>query len=320
MKKYFFIVLLSIIFVTLLLAIRPKATPTNLTPDLVPSPTIFTTEKLPSFSNSKYFYKFSCPTGSTRSIEVSTGDGTVMPYFQETCHLENNQARIYVHTISFYESISKDPSLKIENYLESTQDGFKTISFSASNDADYYEIFLTPSRVISLRGYDKNYFSIIKNSLSIINYPTPTLQIIPLINILDTSTWQTNTCRQLSFKSPPNSEVTCNPNSTITVKVGDKTAVIMIKNYNGGSRKDYWVEQSGLESLSLSKISRIDDNNFGQNSGLDFFVDGQESPILINSGNTIIIILGGRSYDAKTGVITRWDITDTIASTVKIND
>lgn len=320
MKKYFFIVLLSIVFVTLLLTVRPKVSPTKTSVEILPSPTTFTTQKLPTFSNSKYFYKFSCPIGSTRSVEVSTGDGTVMPYFQETCHLENNQARIYVHTISFYESISKDPSLKIENYLESTQDGFKTLSFSATNDADYYEIFLTPSRVISLRGYDKNYFSVIKNSLSIINYPTPTTQIIPEIKILDTSNWLSHSCDKLSFKAPPKSTVSCNPNSSVSISVDDKTAVILVKDYNGGSRKDYWIEQIGLTSTTLNRISRTDDNKFGDISGLDFFIDGQESPILINSGNTIIIILGGRSYDAKTGVITRWDITDTIASTVKIND
>lgn len=321
MKKYFFTVLLSIIFVTLLLSLRPKPKTTLDTKQLpTATPSEVVSLKAQNYTNQKHFYQYSCPQGSTRSIELSSGDGTVMPYFQETCHLENNQVRIYVYSISFYDRLKKDPSITIENYSESSLQGFKTITYTAKNEADYYEIFLSPSKIITLRGFDKRYFDFVKNSFSIVNYPTPTPKIVPDVAILDTASWSTHTCEKLTFKSPPKFSVLCNPNSTVSISNNDQVAMILQKKYNGGSRKQYWLDQLNLSPNDIQKLTHSVENKFGEVSGLDFFADGYESPILINSGNTIIIILGGRGYDSNNKVATRWDVTDTIASTIKLYD
>lgn len=315
MKKYFYIVLLSIFFVSILLVVRPKTPPVVINQiDLTTLPPEISPSKSQTYTNPKYFYKFSCPSGSTRAIESSDS------LFQETCFQNNNQIRIYVHTISFYDKLKNDPSIILQNYTESNLSGFKEISYIAKNEADYFEIFLGPTRIISLRGYDKTYFDFVKNSLTIVNFPTPTPQIIPNITILDAKDWFPQTCQNLSFKVPPRYSVTCNPNSSINISNKEQSALILLKKYNGGSRRQYWIDQLNLTPQDVIQKTKIDENNFGNIAGLDFFVDGHQSPILINSGNTIIIILGGRSYDSKTNQVTRWDITDTIASTIKLND
>lgn len=332
MKKYFYLIITAVLFVTGLLVLRPKTTPPVISSNPSPTAEPVDLQNPKTYKNTAFNYQFKCPGLSQHAVELSSGDGTVKPFYQETCHQGANQVRFYVHTIPFYDTYSRDPSITLSNYQEGTLNNFKTISFTDDLNTSHYEIFLTPSRIISLSGYGPDYFNFIRNSLEIIALATPTPQLVPDVGLMNTADWSELKCQNLSFKIPKDHDFICNSdgdqgfNVVITTKSSSvPSATIVIRNYNGGSRRQYWIDQNKLTPTDLKSIV-FQESKFGQNSGLEIFSDknnwqdSSSSPILITSGRQIIMISGGRSYDLPTNSIIRSQFTDTLASTVKIVD
>lgn len=151
------------------------------------------------------------------------------------------------------------------------------------------------------------------------------------IKILDTSSWTTHSCGQIKFKVPPSGYKTaCNLDSQTRYNVvitadGEflPSATIAVDQYDGGSRRQYWINKLSASPNEVAKYMRFQESVFGSVSGLDVFASGgwwqggYSSPILVVKGKTIVAINGGRDFNDQTGKITRWDFTDTIASTIR---
>ena len=176
--------------------------------------------------------------------------------------------------------------------------------------------------------FDQILSSLTFSNIKEISTPTPTLKLTK-INILDTSTWKQFSCGPISYKLPENLLPNCE-NSTsgsYNIKIANQPGyfgyTIYINNYDGGSRRQYWINNMKATSSEISKYVRFQESQFGNVVGLDVFASngwwqgGYASPILIAQDKTIVSIYGSRNYDEVTGKITRWDITDTIASTIK---
>lgn len=162
--------------------------------------------------------------------------------------------------------------------------------------------------------------------------PIPTQNFVR-IKILDTGDWLSYTCGNISYKLPADYTNSCitNPDSSRDIAVGkvgvNGTIVnISIRGYDGGSRRQYWISRMQVADSELARYVRFQESLFGNVSGLDVFASGgwwqggYASPILIAQGKTIVSIYGGRDFqDQNGGKIVRWDVTDTIASTVKFN-
>jgi hypothetical protein len=155
--------------------------------------------------------------------------------------------------------------------------------------------------------------------------PTPTTKIYKAI-ILENTNWTLQNCDGFSFKFPPDYIANCTNTGAIIQKKGDTyfPPITISKNtYDGGSRRQYWINALGSESWAISKYMRFQETMFGTVSGLDVFASGgwwqsgYASPILIANEKTIVAIHGGRNFDDEANKIVRWDITDTIASTIK---
>lgn len=104
------------------------------------------------------------------------------------------------------------------------------------------------------------------------------------------------------------------------------TANISVRAYDGGSRRQYWIKTIQASPADITKYMRFQESLFGTVSGLDVFASGgwwqggYVSPILIAKDKTIVAIFGGRDFKDQTGEIVRWDITDTIASTIRFTN
>lgn len=160
--------------------------------------------------------------------------------------------------------------------------------------------------------------------------PTSTVAptVLPKAKLLNTSTWQTHSCGPISFKAPEGYKVTCTPEWDVVIIKGDQystQASINIRSFDGASRRQYWIKTIQARPEDVTKYMRFQETQFGSVIGLDVFASGgwwqggYASPILIASGKTIVAIHGGRTFDDQANKITRWDFTDTIASTIKFN-
>jgi len=157
--------------------------------------------------------------------------------------------------------------------------------------------------------------------------PTTTL-VFPKVKLLNTSTWQTYVCGPISYKAPVDYSTKCNSDTDVLISKNNEfstQANINIRYFDGNSRRQYWIKTIQATPSDVEKYMRFQETQFGSVVGLDVFASGgwwqggYASPILISSSKTIVAVHGGRTFDDQTGNITRWDFSDTIASTIKFN-
>lgn len=162
--------------------------------------------------------------------------------------------------------------------------------------------------------------------------PTNSLPIIK-VKVLDTSSWKSYSCGVINYKLPIeyNNECTISSNGdqdVLITKSGSygSMANIMVREYDGGSRRQYWVKTIQASPSEITNYVRFQESQFGDVLGLDVFASngwwqgGYASPILIAHNKTIISIHGGRNFNDQTKEIVRWDVTDSIASTIKFTN
>lgn len=166
--------------------------------------------------------------------------------------------------------------------------------------------------------------------------PAPSVKASPSpvkVKILDASSWEKFICGPVIFKIPPGNSQKCttNPDGSQDVVITEEgaygsTANISVRAYDGGSRRQYWIKTIQASPADITKYMRFQESLFGTVSGLDVFASGgwwqggYVSPILIAKDKTIVAIFGGRDFKDQTGEIVRWDITDTIASTIRFTN
>jgi hypothetical protein len=160
--------------------------------------------------------------------------------------------------------------------------------------------------------------------------PTPSPIRVPLS---DTTYWNEFSCGDILYKIPPTYAEKCTQDSvkstsySVLLTIPGQYGVagnIMISQYDGGSRRQQWITGMNVTNEELSKYVRFQETQFGTISGLDVFASGgwwqggMVSPILIANGKTLVSIYGGgRNFDDQTGKITRSELVDTIASTIR---
>jgi hypothetical protein len=178
----------------------------------------------------------------------------------------------------------------------------------------------------------KNYNQIL-STFRFLDQPTPPAASPSLtkIKILDTSSWTEYQCGGIRFKIPADTYKYLCPDyldgsKDVLISKIDSTfvgATIQIRNYDGGSRRQYWITAIKASPDEVSRYIRFQESLFGTVAGLDVFGSGgwwqggYASPILIAHDTTIVLIFGGRDFNDQTGKITRSDFTDTLASTIK---
>lgn len=160
--------------------------------------------------------------------------------------------------------------------------------------------------------------------------PTSSTTRSKKITILDTSTWTKHQCFNIAFQLPDAMYTyTCQDyddgrKDIIITNIQDQLMhiTIQVRSYDGGSRRQYWIRALQASPEEVETYLHFQESTFGTVQGLDVFASGgwwqggYVSPILIANGTTIVQIFGGRDFDERTGKITRWDMTDTIASTI----
>lgn len=149
--------------------------------------------------------------------------------------------------------------------------------------------------------------------------------------LLDHSNWINHSCGPISYKLPATYAHKCiqNPDSSQDVLFSEtgsySTNSIYIRKYDGGSRRQWWIKSMTASPSEISKYVRFQETQFGSVPGLDVFASGgwwqggYVSPILIAKDKILVSIYGGRDFDDQSNKIIRWDITDTIASTIVFN-
>lgn len=204
------------------------------------------------------------------------------------------------------------------------------IAVVAEYNGDIYSIsFFGDSKLSPLESQILSTFKFISTDV------TPTkAATLTKVKILDTTNWVEHSCGPISYKIPAEGyDIKCNQNDATSfgvsiVKNGAyvNSASIAIRQYDGGSRRQYWIKTMGASDSEVSQYMRFQESLFGDVVGLDVFASGgwwqggYSSPILIANGKTIVAINGGRDFQDQTGKISRWDFTDTIASTIKFNN
>lgn len=168
--------------------------------------------------------------------------------------------------------------------------------------------------------------------------PTPIISLAPTtiptpkvsqVKILDTSSWVSHTCGSVSFKLPANYQQRCidNNDGSYTMHYGqdDKiyTNSFIVSKYNGGSRRQYWINLMKVSQTDLVKYVRFQESQYGSVSGLDVFASGYwwqgggYSAILIANNKTLVRFICNHNFNDELNQITRDQFADSIASTIK---
>ena len=214
---------------------------------------------------------------------------------------------------------------------EATEPFFSIVTWFIKDGKNYYIEFGGDEEKVT------NNINIYNQILSTFKFtdisPTPTTTTsINKVKILDTSSWVDYSCNLISYKLPSNYTQQCHVGTdgvqdeiVYREKEGYSGSSIFVKQYDGGSRRQNWIDTMKASDSEVSKYVIFQESLFGNVSGLDVFASGgwwqggYASPILISHDKTIVSIHGGRDYNEVTKKITRWEISDTIASTIKFN-
>ena len=149
---------------------------------LLPTPTIDPTADWKIYTNEKYGYQFKCPSSAIYKVEVTKGDGLVIPFFQEGCFENQNQVRILVEkflNLNEFEKEAKEKeyqgaSLILVDFKEIIINDQKAISYKTKNqfgqiEADVVEVISrTPETSIFIRGFDQAYFDQILSTFKLL--------------------------------------------------------------------------------------------------------------------------------------------------------
>lgn len=114
----------------------------------LPSPTPNTTDETTNwktYTNTLYGYEYKCPEKSSHTIEVTNGNGSTIPLYQEGCFEGTNQVRVFVNNINSAD-YPTEPTAKVVN-INSPDNKYK----------------------VSLRGFDNNYFDQILSTFKFVN-------------------------------------------------------------------------------------------------------------------------------------------------------
>ncbi len=136
-----------------------------------------------TYANKDYKYQIQCPSTSIHHIQVTQGDGTNIPYFQEICYEKTNQVTISIKNEKILPDLVtltnklKGTSLIPENYKSFSINDKKGIQYNTVNNSGQIEAYIveviipnsnTDSKLL-LRGFNKDYFDQILSTLMFFN-------------------------------------------------------------------------------------------------------------------------------------------------------
>ena len=167
--------------------------------------------------------------------------------------------------------------------------------------------------------------------------PTPTAVPGRVIRppLMDTSGWRQVQVKKVRLKVPSDGEFKITTDGQYSEPSIEGSAYyrlpqsvtpsvsIMVRAYDGDSRRQWWIRQLGASTNEVEKNLRFQEVQLGSMQALDVFADGgwwqggYASPILVAQGKTIVAIHGGRGFHPETGEMTRYQLSDTVASTIE---
>jgi len=352
----FLLILVAFLFVSLLFSLylnfnkSPAASIPTPTPNIVPTETTNETVNWKTYTNKIYNISFQYPSIFSVSDELpkTKTQGGPKTALELTDSKNNYQISIIINPAGFG-PIFADKKITLD--YSPTEGLFSTkVVPSTEEDNQYLSLdkkvlwyqfdndLLSNLTILTFAAKsDTKLETLTTQILSTFKFtdttPTPTpTTAVNKVKILDSSSWVEYSCSSISYKLPSNYNQKCNLafngvqgiDEVIYQENGKYNhGSIMIKKYDGGSRRQNWIDTMKATSSEVSKYVRFQESLFGSVSGLDVFASGgwwqggYASPILIAHDKTIVYIYGGRDYNEVTGKITRWDISDTIASTIK---
>ena len=308
---------------------------TQPSPSPAASPVVNPTANWKTYTNPSLKYLLKYP----QSWEIQEYPDADLPYVLHRLELRNNnkpQLVIEIYKELRVKTVPEDKVVRSEQITISGVTGTKNWHNSFGPPAEIIIIFDTKTYRILLQDANQNQtvdqiLSTFKFTNTLNQEASPTLSLT-IVKILDTSNWTERQCGKISFKLPPEYNNNCSDypdknikDAYITKKDSNLSysAIIQVREYNGGSRRQYWINAIKATPDSIAKYIRFQETQFGSVVGLDVFGSGgwwqggYASPILIAHNKTLVLIHGGRDFDDQTGKITRWNFTDTIASTIK---
>jgi hypothetical protein len=316
----------------------PQFTPT---PTLPVAPTGWKTYK-----NDKYSFEFQYPSDLIVQQDSKPDDLFSIVFYSPDLKRSNNELSSWVESgyefdLTIYGQKCNNPEKSGE--IKYGYSNYKRINFQNTNAQEYdfkseggdwhsleidkdnkcYILGITPS--------SKN--SIFNQILSTFKFtsptPTPTVSLTK-VKIMDTSDWQSHQCSKIvTFKIPSTGyNIKCNGDSAVITAVNgfSPSATISVSQYDGGSRRQYWINAMSVPPKEVAKYMRFQESQYGSVVGLDIFASGgwwqggYASPLLIAHGKTIVAIHAGQNFNDQTGEISRSIFADSIASTIKFTN
>lgn len=157
--------------------------------------------------------------------------------------------------------------------------------------------------------------------------PTPTTMTIVQPPLTSTTGWKQVQLANVSFKIP--ADVDFHPGEQgnsgwFSVPPAVVPSVnVFVNQYDGGSRRQWWIKKLGASPSEVQQYMKFQDVQLGPVQALDVFADGgwwqggYASPILVANSTTIVEVHGGRNFRPETGEMTRYQLSDTVASTIE---
>lgn len=165
-----------------------------------------------------------------------------------------------------------------------------------------------------------------KTSSEMTPSPAEATPVLERVKVLPTDNWKTVSNNGVRFKIPP--EASCDQDNqcqkiTYLWDYQGHTIpsyiYVRVSDYTGGSRRQQFLA-SHAEVANCRPLYQ--EAMFGSVKALQIAIDGgycqgSGGGIVAVVGKKLVIFGGGLTYDPKTKVIDRWDIRDTIISTLR---
>lgn len=311
----------------------------TITPFLTPSPTVVPAEAVDSTANWKTYtnltfgYSINVPNGWETFRQ--TGDDSIISIRlikTQTIPISINAQR-NSPAIGTDEWIDKQFSADIIRTKETVNGLEWTIilnSISSYPSKNYYLIRENTRYNFNVSTLQENYLTFADQILSTFKFIEPAASPTPQISyvkpeISDTSNWKLYTLENIQFKAPQEARVSITDGDAVITLPESvmPSANIMLRTYDGGSRREWWIKEINATPGEVSKYMKFQDVMLGGVAALDVFGDGgwwqggYASPILISKGKTIIAVHGGRGLNPETGKTSRYIFSDSVASTIK---
>ncbi len=169
--------------------------------------------------------------------------------------------------------------------------------------------------------------------------PTASSKTVVRPSLMDTTGWRQVRVKKVRFKVPAEGEFKdtsddgyhANPaiDGSAYYRLPESvtpSVSIIVRAFDGGSRRQWWIRELGASPSEVERYMRFQDVQLGSVQGLDVFADGgwwqggYASPILIAQGTIVVAVHGGRGFHPETGEMTRYPLSDTVASTVEFTE